>query len=100
MRGDKKGYWYIHSTLSVVLAVFEELLFVALHSNLFVLSVLFPVILMDDAYVNAVLAMFMDPRYQRIVGAGTAFVLTTHSNSICALSLMVSGLSFGLMEIL
>lgn len=76
------------------------LLFEALHSKDFLLSVLFPVIVMEVVPVPAMNVMSVDPRYQVIFGAGTAFLLTTHRTSIWVLSLMVSGLSLGLMETL
>lgn len=93
--------FYLHSTLSVVLTVFGGvLLFEALHSKDFLFSVLFPVIVMEVVSVPAMNVMSVDPRYQVIFGAGTAFLLTTHRTSIWVLSLMVSGLSLGLMETL
>lgn len=76
------------------------LLFEALHSKDFLLSVLFPVIVMEVVSVPAMNVMSVDPRYQVIFIAGTAFLLTTHRTSIWVLSLMVSGLSLGLMETL
>lgn len=90
--------FYLHSTLSVVLTVFGGvLLFEALHSKDLVLSVLFPVIVME---VVSVPATNVDARYQVIFGAGTALLLTTQRTSMWVLSLMVSGLSLGLMETL
>lgn len=44
--------------------------------------------------------MFEDPRYHVIVGAGSALLLTSQHNSLCEFSLIVSGLLFGLMEML
>lgn len=93
--------FYLHSTLSVVLAVFGGvLLFEALHSKDFLLSVLFPVKVMEVVSVPAMNVMSVDPRYQVISGAGTALLLTTQRTSMWVLSLMVSGLSLGLMETL
>lgn len=93
--------FYLHSTLSVVLAVFGGvLLFEALHSKDFVLYALFPVTVMEVVSVPAMNIMSVDPRYQVIFGAGSAFLLTTQRTSIWVLSLMVSGLSLGRMETL
>lgn len=89
-----------YSTLIVVLAVFGRLLFEALHSKILPLSVLFPEIFMYVAAVPARLVMSLDPRCQVIFGAGTALLLTKQRTSIWELSLMVSGLSLGLMETL
>lgn len=73
----------LHSTFSVVLADFDGLLlFVALHCNVFMLSILFPVRVMDVVSVPALLVMSVDPKYQVMIGAGTALLLTKHRNSL------------------
>lgn len=73
----------LHSTLSTVLAVFcGLLLFEALHCNVFVLSALFPVIMMEVLSVPVVLVMSVNPRYQMMFGAGAALLLTTHCTSL------------------
>lgn len=93
--------FYLHSTLSVVLTVFGGLLlFVAVHCNVFMLSILFPIIMMDVVFVSALLVMSVDPRYQVRIGAGTAFLLTTHWITFWMPSLIVSGLSLGVKETL
>lgn len=74
------------------------LLFVALHCNVLLLSVLFPVIMMDVVFFPALLVMSVDPRCQVMVGAGTAFLLTTHWITFWISSLIVSGLSSGIKD--
>lgn len=92
---------YLHSTLSVVLAVFGGvLLFVALHCKVFVLSALFPVIVMEVVSVPAMYVMFVDPRYQVMVGGGNALLLTTQRTFLWLSFLIVHGLSFGFKETL
>lgn len=73
---------HLHSTLSVVFAIFDGfLLFVAVHVNNFVLYVLFPVRVMKVVFAPAMLVMSVDSRYQLMVGAGIALLLTTHRTS-------------------
>lgn len=63
----------------MVLAVFGGLLlFVALHCNVFLLSIFSPVKVMDVVFVPALLVISADSRYQVIVGAGAALLLTSH----------------------
>lgn len=82
----------LHSTLSIVLAVLVVLLlFEALHFNVFLLSALLPVIMMEVLSVPVVLVMSVNPRYQIIFGAGTALLLTTHCTFLLVRSLTVSG---------
>lgn len=57
------------------------LLFVALHSSFFVLSVLFPDTVIEVVYFLAMIVMFEDSIYHVMVGAGTASLLTTHRTS-------------------
>lgn len=67
----------------MVLAAFggKLLLFVALHCNVLLLFVLFPVRVIKVVFVTAMLVMFADSRYQVMVGAGAALLLTTHLTS-------------------
>lgn len=89
----------LQSTWSTVLAVFGGLLlFVALHCNNFVLSVLLPVRVMAVVSFRAMLVMFVGPRYQLITG--TALLFTTHRTSLWVPSLIASGLSLGIKETL
>lgn len=84
-----------------MLAVFGSLLlFEALHSKVLPLSVLFPVIMIRVESVPALLVISVDPRCHVIFGEGSALLLTTQRTSILILSPMVSGLTFGLMEML
>lgn len=76
------------------------LLFIALHCNVFMLSVLVPVRVMEVVSVPATYVMFVDPRYQVMVGAGTALLFTTHRTSLWVPSLIASGLSLGIKETL
>lgn len=71
---------YLHSTVSVLLAVFGSLLllFEALHSKVLPLSVLFPVIPMEIVLVPFILLF----KYQVITGGGAAFWFTLHVNSV------------------
>lgn len=88
---------FLHSTLSVKLAVLGGLLlFVALHSSFFVLSVLFPDTVIEVVYFLAMIVMFEDSIYHVMVGAGTASLLTTHRTSFWVPSLIVSKLTFGI----
>lgn len=69
--------------MSVVLAFFVDLsLLVALHSNVFVLYVLFPVIMMEVVSAPAMIVMSVDPTYQVMVGSGTALLLISHLTSL------------------
>lgn len=80
-----------YSTLIVVTAVLGGLLlFVALHCSVFVLSSLFPVILMEVVYVPSVLLIYLAPRNHVIVGDGTALLLISHMTSFSRFSLNVS----------
>ena len=73
---DKKK---LHSTLRFVAPVFDGLLlFVALHSNVLLLCSRFTVMMIENALLPAIFVMSVDPRYQVMVGAGTALLLTTH----------------------
>lgn len=89
---------YLHSTLSVVFAVFGGLLlFDALHWSGFLLSSFFPVITIDLLYVTTALVRF-DPINQEIFGAGTALWLTSHDMFLWAPSLIVKNISLGFKE--
>lgn len=91
----------LHSTLSVVLAFFGcLLLFVALHSKVFVLSVLFPVILMKVVFVRSMLEIALDPNNHVILGAGNALLLTSQMTIFGFPSLKINGLSLGISETL
>lgn len=84
-----------------MLAVFGGLLlFVALHCNISVLSFLFPVKVMEVLFFPTIYVMFVDPRYQVMIGSGTALMLTTHWTSLCFPSLTINGLSLGINETL
>lgn len=85
----------------MVLAVFDgPLLFVALHSNVIVLSVFCAIMIIEVVFCPALLVMSVDPRYQVMFGAGSAFLLTTHRTSLSEPSLIVKGLSLGMKETL
>lgn len=89
----------LHSTLSVVLAFFGGLLlFVAIHSNVFVLSVLFPVILMKVVFVRSMLGISVVPSNHVMLGAGIASLLTSHLTTIGFPSLRINGLRLGINE--
>lgn len=91
----------LHSTLSVVVAFCGGLLlFVALHSKVFVLSVLFPVILMKVVFVRSMLEIAIDPSNHVMFGAGSALLLTSHSTIVGSPSLKINGLSLGISETL
>lgn len=91
----------LHSILSVAFAVFGGLLlFAALHCNIFPLSSLFPVIIMELVFVIAMLVIFVDPRYHVIDGEGSALALTTQKTCFVLPSCIFSGLSLGLRETL
>ena len=95
---DKRN---LHSTLRVVAPVFDGLLlFVALHSNVLLLCSRFPVMMIEDTWVPAISEMTVNPRYQVMVGAGTALLLTTQWIIYCPLSANVSGLSLGIKDTL
>lgn len=72
------------------------LLFVALHSSVFVLSVLFPDTVIEVVYFLAMLVMFEDSIYHVMVEAGTAPLLTTHRTSFWVPSFIVNKLTFGI----
>lgn len=92
---------HIHSTRSVVFAILGCLiLFEASHFNIFVLSVLFPVIMMVDAFPPALLVMSIDPRNHVMFGAGEAFLLTTQVTSIEVPSIIFIVLLLGIKVIL
>lgn len=76
------------------------ILFEALHCNIFVLSVLFPVIMMVDASEPALLVMSIDPRNQVMFGAGEAFLLTTQVTGIAVPSIIFIVLLLGIKVIL
>ena len=95
-RSFSRNIKYLHSTLRVVPTVFGGLLlFVALQFKVLLLSCRFPVCMIEILLILAVLVIFVDPRYQVIVGVGTALLLTTHLTSILVPSLIVRGLSLG-----
>lgn len=76
------------------------LLFVALHSKVLPLSILFPVRVMWVVFIPALLVMSLEPRYQVMVGAGNASLLTTHWITFWMPSLIVSWFLFGIKETL
>lgn len=83
---------YLHSMFSVVFADFSVLLsFEALHSNVFLLSSLFPIIL----YL-LVLVTNLESRYQAIAGSGNASLFALHWTSLWIPSLIVNGLALGI----
>ena len=87
--------------LSLVVAVFGGLpLFATLHCNTFPLSILFPVIVMNDALLTDKLVTFVDPRNHVVVGIGNALLLNTQPISRLASSANVRGLSLGIKETL
>lgn len=91
----------LHSTFSVVLAFTVFLfMFEAVHSNVFMLSVLFPTKVIEVSCDPSMAVMIVESRYQVIRGAGNAFLLTSHRTSINLCSLIVSGLSLGIKETL
>lgn len=51
---------------------------------------------MKVVFGTAMLVMFADPRYQVVVGAGAALLLTTHLTSSWVSSCIVSGLVRGI----
>lgn len=89
-----------HSTFSVVLAFTVLFMFEAVHSNVFMLSVLFPTKVIEVSCDPSMAVMIVESRYQVIRGAGNAFLLTSHTTSINLCSLIVSGLSLGIKETL
>ena len=92
---------YLHSTLSIVVSVIGgRLLFVALHSSIFLSSDLFPVKSMEVVLLLALLVMSVDPRYQAMVGAGKALLLHTHLISIWVSILIVRVRSLGIRDTL
>ena len=87
--------------LSLVVAVFGGLpLFVTLHCKTFPLSILSPVIVMDDALLTDKLVMSVDRRYQVMVGIGNAFPLNTQPICLSVSSDNVRGLSLGIKDTL
>lgn len=101
LRSDKKNLLNLHSIFSVVLAFTGFLfMFEAVHSNVFMLSVLFPTNVIEVSCDPSMVLMIVDSRYQVIIGAGNAFLLTSHQTSISLFSLIVSGLSLGIKETL
>lgn len=98
----KLGNIYLHSILSVVLAVIWGLMLLleALHCNIFVLFNLSPVITIYVLLIPAMVVMSVDSRYQLIVGAGTALLLTAHRTSFVLFSLIVNGLADGIKDTL
>lgn len=86
------GIIYLHSMFSFVFADFSVLLlFEALHSSVFLLSSLFPVLLYTLVFV-----INLESRYHAIVGSGNASVFATHSTWNEIPSLIVNGLSLGI----
>ena len=75
-------------------------LFDARHASVFALSDRFPVMVMEALSISAILVMFIDPRYQLMVGAGTAFLLTTHRTNLWVPSVTVMGSSLGIKDTL
>ena len=93
--------FFLHSTFSIVELDFGALLlFEALHCSSLALSTFFPVILIKAASVPTLLVMSSEPKYQVKVAAGTAFLFTTHLISRVTPSIIVSGLSLGIMDTL
>ena len=91
----------LQCTLRVMAPVFDGLLlFVALHSNVLLLCSRFPVMMIEDTWVPAISEMTVDPRYQVMVGAGTALLLTTHRTIFWTPSANVRGLSLGIKDTL
>lgn len=90
----------LHSTFSVVLAFTVLFMFEAVHSNVFMLSVLFPTKVIDVSCDPSMAVMIVESRYQVIRGSGNAFLLTSHRTSINLCSFIVSGLSLGIKETL
>ena len=76
------------------------LLFVALHANVLLLYSRFPVMMIEEALLPAIFVMFVYPRYQVMVGAGTALLLTTHRAIFWTPSANVRGLSLGIKDTL
>lgn len=87
---------YLHSTVSVSLAVFGSLLFEALHSKVLPLYVLFPVILMEIVFVPITLLF----KYQVINGGGAAFWFTLHVNVVVIPSIIENDLELDCRDIL
>ena len=95
---DKRN---LHSTLRVVAPVFDGLLlFVALHANVLLLYSRFPLMMIEEALLPAIFVMSVYPRYQVMVGAGTALLLTTHRTIFWTPSANVRGLSLGIKDTL
>ena len=91
----------LHSTLRVVTTVIGGLLlFVTLHCNVRLLSSRFPVMVIELVLLLVVPVISLDPRYQVMVGAGTALLLTTHRISIQVPSTNVRGLAVGIKDTL
>ena len=95
---DKRN---LHSTLRVVAPVFDGLLlYVAWHANVLLLCSRFPLMMIEETSVPAIFVMFVDPRYQVMIGAGTALLLTTHRTIFWKPSTNVRGLSLGIKDTL
>lgn len=87
-----RGIMYLHSMFSFVFADFSVLLsFEALHSNVFLLSSLFPIILYSLVFVTN-----LESRYQAIAGSGNASLFALHWTLIWIPSLVVNGLALGI----
>ena len=98
LRFDKGN---LHSTLRFVSTFFGGLLlFVALHFNVLLLSCRFPVMMIELVLLFVVPVMSVDPRYQVMVGAGMALLLTTHWTFILVPSTDVRGLAVGIKDTL
>lgn len=102
---------YFHFLVTVFTSIISELtfhieycvskcllLFVALHSMVWPLSILFPVRVMWVVFIPALLVMSLEPRYQVMVGAGNASLLTTHWITFWMPSLIVSWFLLGIKE--
>lgn len=92
---------YLHSILSVVLAVLIVLLlFVALHFNTLEVYLLSPVKFTVEENVNVELLMFVESMYQVMLGAGVALLFTSQRTTWFIFSLIISGLSLGIKDTL
>ena len=76
------------------------LLFFALHANVLLLCSRFPLIMIEETSVPSIFVISVDRRYQVMVGAGTALLLTTHLIIYCPPTTNVRGLSLGIKDTL
>lgn len=92
---------YLHSILSVVLAVLIVLLlFVAVHFNTLEVFLLSPLKFTVEENVNVELLMFVESMYQVMLGAGVALLFTSQRTTWFNFSLIISGLSLGIKDTL